>query len=124
MTASIAALGIASLSGWFIVLTWSVVGLGMGLAYVSISVALLDVSPREHLEESTAATSLADLLGISIGMGISGGLIAVALAGGTRFGVADGLWLDGVYSLALLVICFAFAAKIDVPAALSQGKRP
>ena len=124
MAASIAALGIASLSGWFIVLTWSVVGLGMGLAYVSISVALLDVSPREHLEESTAATSLADLLGISIGMGISGGLIAVALAGGTRFGVADGLWLDGVYSLALLVICFAFAANIDVPTALPQGNRP
>ena len=113
MLASVIALGFASISGWIIVATWSTVALGMGMSYVSISVALLDVSPREHLEESTAATSLADLLGIAVGTGISGGLIALAFTTSTRFGVTDGLWLDGVFSFALLVLCYIFAANID-----------
>ena len=113
-TATGVTLGMAHASGWLTVGTWSVAALGMGLAYVVLSVSLLDVAPREHLEESSAANSLADILGIAVGTGIAGGMIAVALAAGNAHGVAAGLAGDAAWSLILLAACFRFAPNIQL----------
>ena len=106
------ALALPHVSGWVAVGAWSIAALGMGLAYVVLSVSLLDVAPRERLEESSAANSLADILGIALGTGIAGGMIATALAIGSSHGVATGLAIDTIWSLLLLMVCFRFAPNI------------
>lgn len=115
------ALGLPHASGWLAVGAWSIAALGMGIAYVVLSVSLLDVAPRDRLEESSASNSLADTLGIALGTGIAGGMIAATLAAGSAHGVAMGLAIDAAWSLVALAVCYRFAPNIQLRAAGHAG---
>lgn len=70
------------LSAWASLLAWGIGGLGMGLAYSPLSVSMLGVAEPGKEGQATASLQLCDTLGVSLGTGAGGALIALADARG------------------------------------------
>lgn len=58
------------------VATWGVAGLGMGLSYSALSLAVLRDAPEAEVGTATAALQLSDTLGTALGTGVAGAIIA------------------------------------------------
>src|SRR5207237_4897382 len=67
---------------WTAFLAWGVAGLGVGLAYSTISLAVLEASPADQVGTTGATMQLANVLGEALGTGLGGVLIAYASTGG------------------------------------------
>ncbi|NTU79717.1 MAG: MFS transporter [Chloroflexales bacterium] len=61
---------------------WAVAGLGIGLAYSTFSLVVLDEAPPGQQGASTAALQLSAMLGTALGTGIGGVIVAAAPAPG------------------------------------------
>ena len=86
-------------------IAWGVAGLGMGLAYSAISLAVLETAPPGQEGVATAAMQLANVLTIALGTGLGGVFIAAsnARSGATSAGLlAQNLLMIGVVVVALL----------------------
>lgn len=85
------------LPAWASLPAWGVAGLGMGLAYSPLSVSMLGAAEPGREGHATASLQLCDTLGISLGTGAGGALIALADARGwapsTGVALAFGLGL-------------------------------
>ena len=57
---------------------WGIAGVGMGLAYTTISLTVLDLAPQGQEGTATAAMQLGDRIGTAFGAGIGGVLIGTA----------------------------------------------
>jgi MFS family permease len=57
---------------------WGVAGVGMGLAYTTISLTVLEHAPQGHEGMATAAMQLGDRIGTAFGAGIGGVIIGTA----------------------------------------------
>jgi MFS family permease len=57
------------------VVTWSIAGLAMGLAYSTLSLLTLRQAPAEEQGSATASLQLSDVLGTSLGTGLGGALV-------------------------------------------------
>jgi len=53
-------------------LGWTFAGFGMGLAFTSLSVLLMDLSPRDEQGINSAALQMSDSLGVALGVGAAG----------------------------------------------------
>ncbi|MGH2512439.1 MAG: MFS transporter [Candidatus Limnocylindrales bacterium] len=80
-------------------LAWSIAGLGMGLGYAPLTLAVLADAPTDGQGAATAALQLSDVLGTAVGTGVSGALIAVAL----RAGSPQSAGLAAAFGVALVV---------------------
>jgi MFS family permease len=79
-----------------IVLSWSIAGIGMGIAFTTTSAAVLDGGEGQTSDESSAALQLSQALGASLATGTAGAIVASTFAGNPpRSGIAlvDGLML-------------------------------
>jgi MFS family permease len=79
-----------------IVLSWSIAGIGMGIAFTTTSAAVLDGGQGQTSDQASAALQLAQALGAALATGIGGAIVASSIAGDPpRFGIAlvDGLML-------------------------------
>jgi MFS family permease len=86
-------------------IAWGVAGLGMGLAYSAISLAVLEPAPAGQEGVATAAMQLANVLSVALGTGLGGVLIAASTArtGATSAGLlAQSLLMIGMIVAALL----------------------
>jgi len=81
------------------VLTWSVAGFGMGLAYSTLSLVVLREAPPGEQGAATAGLQLSDVLGTSLGTGLGGALIAA----GARAGSASWVGLAETFAVATVV---------------------
>lgn len=66
------------LPAWLAVPAWGLAGFGMGLGYAPLSVSALGAARPGREGEATAALQLCDVLGVSIGAGVGGALIALS----------------------------------------------
>jgi hypothetical protein len=66
------------LSAWCALVAWGIGGLGMGLAYSPLSVSMLGAAEPGREGQATASLQLCDTLGVSLGTGAGGALIALA----------------------------------------------
>jgi hypothetical protein len=84
------------------VLAWGVAGLGMGLAYAPLSLIVLGEAPPGAEGTAAAALQLAETLGVALGTGASGALIAAGDAIGWPLAtaLAVAFVVCGVISLA------------------------
>ncbi len=65
-----------------LVIAWAVAGLGMGIAYQSVTLAVLaEAAPGEE-GGASAAQQLTDLLGVATGTGVVGAVVAVGASAG------------------------------------------
>jgi MFS family permease len=87
------------------VLAWGVAGLGMGLAYAPISLVVLSSAAPGTEGTATASLQLCETLGVALGTGASGAIVAA--------GAALGWARDEALTLAFVTgIAFALAAAI------------
>ena len=76
------ALDSAGTPWWISYIAWVVAGGGMGLAYSTLNVEILAASTEARRGESSAALGVLFSLGIAIGTGVGGALLAWSLAHG------------------------------------------
>jgi hypothetical protein len=80
---------------WLCVPAWGIAGLGIGMAYSSISLTVLRHAPAGSEGATASSMQLADILGSALGIGLGAVAVAAAVAGlgGPLVGVAvtDGM---------------------------------
>ena len=60
---------------------WAVAGLGMGLSYSMASVVVLAEAPADGVGAASAGLQLADVLGVALGTGLGGAIVAAGESG-------------------------------------------
>jgi MFS family permease len=90
---------------------WAVAGLGMGLAYSTLSLVTLREAAAGEEGSASAALQLSDVLGTALGTGVGGALIAAGLALG-----AEAWWG--------LAAAFAVGAAVDILGVALSGRLP
>lgn len=89
---------------------WTVTALGMGIAYSTTALTILEQGPSARTGESSAALQLATNLGIAVGTGFGGALLAgVTAAGGSTAGGIAAAWTA---SAAALLLALAVTARV------------
>jgi MFS family permease len=99
------------------IVAWGVGGLGMGLAYSTISLVVLETAPADQQGSATASMQLASVLGSALGTGLGGVIIAFTAA-------AKGLPGTGIAAVDILVIAvigFAILTAIRLPGRPQQA---
>lgn len=111
-------LGVAlGLPLWLSVVAWAVGGFGMGLAYAPLSLTVLAAARPGEEGTAIAALQLTDTLGVSLGTGVGGALVALADAQGRS--VATGVAL--AFSASALVAALGVLAARRLPAEVPVG---
>jgi MFS family permease len=81
------------------IVTWGVAGLGMGLAYSPLSLIVLRQATPGAEGAATSGLQLSDVLGIALGTGASGAIVAA----GARIGAETWVGVAGAFGLAACV---------------------
>jgi len=81
------------------IVAWGVGGLGIGIGYAPLSMTTLSMAGPGREGSATSALQLSDVLGIALGTGIGG----VVIAGGDRAGWSPRPGILLVYAMALVV---------------------
>ncbi len=70
--------------------TWGIAGLGIGLAYTTLTLVILDVAPAGDEGAASAAMQLVAVLGTALGTGLGGAAVALTTTAGRspRSGIA------------------------------------
>src|SRR5204862_5189911 len=104
----IAAMGLVLNDGvpaWLSVPAWGIAGLGIGMAYSSISLTVLRHAPAGSEGAAASSMQLADILGNALGTGLGAVAVASAVAGSGNAvigvavtdGLAAGLAIAGIF---------------------------
>ena len=89
------------------IVTWALVGVGMGFAYSGFTLTILRDSPPARQGAASSALQLSDILGTALGAGVGGAMTAAGeRAGGDGLGIA----LGAVFGLTVLVALAGLAA--------------
>ena len=96
------------------VAVWSVAGFGIGLAYSPLSVVVLGLAAPGQEGSASASLQLSDVLGVALGTGVGGALLAVGDAQG--WAIESGLRIAFVGTLVAALLGATAAARL--PAAL------
>ena len=95
---------------WFCVPAWGVAGLGIGMAYSSISLTVLRHAPAGSEGATASSMQLADILGNALGTGI--GAVAVAAAVASLGSAVVGVAVTDAMAVALAVVGVFVAARL------------
>jgi MFS family permease len=90
---------------------WTVGGLGIGLAYAPLSVTVLDTAAPGQEGRASASLQLSDVLGVALGTGLTGVVVAVGDARG---------WATG----SSLTIAFVATLAVAVAGVVAAGRLP
>lgn len=99
------------LSVWVAVVSWAIGGFGMGLAYSPLSITVLAAAKPGEEGVDSAALQLSDALGIAIGTGIGGSVIALSDA--HRWAVSSGTAV--VFAISVVVGVIGLLATRRLP---------
>lgn len=102
---------------WPAVAVWSVAGLGMGLAYASLSVTVLGAAAPGQEGAASASLQLTDVLGVALGTGVGG---ACVTAGAAR-GWPPGASLDLAFAVMLAMAVCGLGAARRLPRRVPDG---
>lgn len=87
---------------WFIHVGAAIAGFGVGLGYSAHSQATLRVAVPERYGEATASLQLCDNLGVALGAGLSGAIVAAGDSAGWSAGSSVGVALLAPIAVAVL----------------------
>jgi MFS family permease len=110
---------------WFCIPAWAVAGLGIGMAYSSISLTVLRHAPVGSEGATAASMQLADILGNALGTGIGAVAVAAAVAsfGSAVIGVAITDGLAGAFAIGGVVVASRLRASNAAPSVESPPGR-
>lgn len=90
---------------------WGLAGLAMGLAYPSLSVAVLGFAPPGREGSATAGLQLSETLGVALGTGTAGALVGFAAGAGWDPSTGPSL----VFAMAGAVACAGLLLSMRLP---------
>jgi MFS family permease len=102
--------GLGSVPVGVVVVAWTVGGLGMGLSYAPISVTVLGMAAPGQEGRASASLQLTDVLGVSLGTGLVGVLVAVG--DGRGWATASSLTVGFVLTSAVALGGMAAAGRL------------
>jgi MFS family permease len=94
---------------------WGVGGLGMGLAYSTLSLVVLETAPGDQMGSASASMELSSVLGTAIGTGLGGAIIAFAAGSGR----SPSWGITVIDLLVIAVIGLSILTAVRLP-----GRRP
>jgi MFS family permease len=100
---------------------WAVAGLGMGLAYSTTTLVTIETAPRGEEGAASAAVQLSNTLGIALGTGLAGGV--VALGASTVIGLVPGIAIANMLMIVAGAAALAIVGRIP-DRAPAEGARP
>ena len=100
-------------------IAWAVAGLGMGLAYSTTTLVVIESAQPGSEGAASASAQLANTLGIALGTGAAGAIVAASAS--SPLGLAPGILLAD--ALMLIVVVLAIAAARRMGAATSAADR-
>jgi MFS family permease len=92
-----------------VVLAWAGAGLGMGLAFTSLSAAILEAAEPGEAGAASASLQLAQVLGAALATGAGGAIVAAPFAGDPP---ALGIGIADLLMLAALLLAFLTARGV------------
>jgi MFS family permease len=100
---------------------WGVAGLGIGLVFSPLTLAVLAFAPRGQEGSATASLELSGVLGVALGTGIGGAL--VALAASQHWSERRGVVSVDVVTGAIALVAFVASARLParVPGSVSEA---
>jgi MFS family permease len=119
MTAGIAATAAVlctSLPTWIAIPTWGLSGIGIGVAYSTVSLVVLEHAVPGEEGAASAAFQLSYVLGTAIGTGATGGVVARWVERGESLAVAIAVVFAVALALALLALATAPRLPSRAPA--------
>ena len=113
-----AAIPVTALPVWVAAAGWAVSGLGMGISYSTSTLATIETARSGEEGAASAAVQLAEALGIGLGTGVVGAVVAY---GATElFGMAPAITIA---DLLMLVVCgIALLAAARMPERVTAGE--
>jgi MFS family permease len=111
----------AAVPTWTAAAAWAVAGLGMGLSYSTLTLAVIESAPTGSEGGAIASAQLANTLGIAVGTGLAGAVVAMA-AGGS-LGLAPGVVMADLVMLAVLLLALAAARRMPRRAGVQAADR-
>jgi MFS family permease len=90
---------------------WGLAGLGMGFAYITLNLTMLELAEPGQEGNASSSMQLASVLGSGVGTGIGGALVAIMHAQGSP--VQQALFLHS--GLMLLAVLLAFVTARGLP---------
>jgi MFS family permease len=89
---------------WMAPIAWGIAGLGIGMAFSTHSLVVLEMAPRGQEGGASAALQLTNVLGVALGTGVGGVIIgATSVGGGPQTGITiQSILMIGVAMLAML----------------------
>lgn len=97
------------------IVAWGVGGLGMGLAYSTLTLVVLETAPADQMGSASASIELSSVLGTAIGTGVGG--VIIAFAAGT--GRSQSWGITVIDLLVIAVIGLSILTAVRLP-----GRRP
>ncbi len=95
---------------WLAPVAWGVAGLGMGMSFSTHSLVVLEMAPTGQEGSASSALQLANVLGVALGTGLGGVIIAATSAGG---GPQTGITIHSVLMIGVTVV--AMLAGLRLP---------
>jgi MFS family permease len=95
------------------VLAWGVAGLGIGIAYPTATLAILEAAPAGREGEVSSTMQIANALAIALGTGLGGDLVARVARGGAS--PAPGIGLVDVASIAACALAWIAVRGVAEP---------
>jgi MFS family permease len=92
-------------------IAWAIAGVGMGIAYSTTSLVVLEMAAPSQAGAASASLQLSSVLGIALGTGVGGAI----LAGATALGRSTAWAIAALDALALLGVVLGLAAARRVP---------
>lgn len=104
------ACGLAGFPIWFVMVSWFVAGLGMGVVFQALFVAAMDFSESGEEGTAVAARLISGRIGIGLGTGITGGFVAMAQT--LRFSLATALLAIFIFCGAVAIVSALFSRRV------------
>ncbi len=93
--------------------TWAIAGLGMGISFSTLMLAVLDDAPEGSEGATISAGQLANTLGVSLGVGVGGSIGAATSI--DEIATDRGFVILAVGSSLVLLLGFALASRLSTP---------
>lgn len=103
----------------FAVLAWGIGGLGMGVSYSPLSLVVLDQAEPGSEGTASAALQLSDTLGVALGTGVAGAIVAA----GTSLHWTTGTALSAAFTLCAVVALATSVGALRLPTAFRDSVR-
>jgi MFS family permease len=105
-------------------IAWGVAGLGIGLAFSTISLVVLETAPAGQEGSASSAMQLANMLGVALGTGIGG--VIIGDAGGSAAGAGSaaqaGIFVQSLLMIGVTVLAVVAALRLPGRATPAVGQ--